>query len=82
MWTMILACMAAGCAEGPHAALLHVVHSARGDTARAQPIPVTIVVEDLNAPALLRDDRVVYAMSDCGTCVVTNITAGRNHRQE
>src|SRR4030095_4810807 len=30
----------------------------------AQPVPVTIVVGRLNAPHLLRDDRVVYGMSD------------------
>ena len=32
--------------------------------ATGQPLPVTVVVGRLNAPHLLRDDRVVYAMSD------------------
>jgi ABC-type uncharacterized transport system auxiliary subunit len=63
-WTMILACMGAGCVKAR--TLRYYTLSIPPGTAptEAQPIPVTIVVGRLNAPHLLRDDRVVYAMSD------------------
>jgi ABC-type uncharacterized transport system auxiliary subunit len=64
MWTLILACGTAGCvkARAVHYYTLSIPPLAAQPY--AQPIPVTIVVGRLNAPRLLRDDRVVYAMSD------------------
>jgi len=64
MWTMILACVAAGCVKAR--TLRYYTLSIPPATAptETQPIPVTIVVGRLNAPHLLRDNRVVYAMSD------------------
>lgn len=61
---MILACVAAGCVKAR--ALRYYTLSIPPIAAQpnSQPLPVTIVVGRLNAPSLLRDDRVVYAMSD------------------
>jgi ABC-type uncharacterized transport system auxiliary subunit len=56
--------IAAGCAKARP--LRYYTLSAPPISAQpgAQPVPVTIVVGRLNAPHLLRDDRVVYGMSD------------------
>jgi ABC-type uncharacterized transport system auxiliary subunit len=64
MWTMILACMAAGCVKARTLRYYTLSIPPAAIHAEAQQIPVTIVVGRLNAPHLLRDDRVVYAMSD------------------
>jgi ABC-type uncharacterized transport system auxiliary subunit len=64
MWTMILACMAAGCVKARTLRYYTLSIPPPAIHAEAQQIPVTIVVGRLNAPHLLRDDRVVYAMSD------------------
>jgi ABC-type uncharacterized transport system auxiliary subunit len=61
-WTIILAGVAAGCVKAR--TLRYYTLSIPHVTAQAQPLPFTIVVGRLNAPHLLRDDRVVYAMSD------------------
>jgi len=64
MWTMILACIAAGCVKARTLRYYTLSIPPPPARANAQPIPVTIVVGRLNAPHLLRDDRVVYAMSE------------------
>ncbi|HXT24880.1 MAG TPA: ABC-type transport auxiliary lipoprotein family protein [Candidatus Eisenbacteria bacterium] len=64
MWTMILACIAAGCVKARTLRYYTLSIPPPPVQANAQPIPVTIVVGRLNAPHLLRDDRVVYAMSE------------------
>ena len=64
MWTMILACFAAGCVKARTLRYYTLSIPPAAAQMSAQPIPVTIVVGRLNAPHLLRDDRVVYAMSD------------------
>jgi len=64
MWTMILACMAAGCVKARSLRYYTLSIPPATTQTEAQPIPVTIVVGRLSAPHLLRDDRVVYAMSD------------------
>ena len=64
MWTMVLACMAAGCVKARSLRYYTLSIPPPPVQANAQPIPVAIVVGRLNAPHLLRDDRVVYAMSD------------------
>jgi len=61
---MILACIAAGCVKARTLRYYTLSIPPPPAQANAQPIPVTIVVGRLNAPHLLRDDRVVYAMSE------------------
>lgn len=63
-WTMIVACVAAGCVKARTLRYYTLSIPPAVTTPTTQPIPVTIVVGRLNAPHLLRDDRVVYAMSD------------------
>jgi len=64
MWTMILACVAAGCVKARTLRYYTLSIPPATTQTEVQPIPVTIVVGRLSAPHLLRDDRVVYAMSD------------------
>lgn len=63
-WTMILACAAAGCVKARTLRYYTLSIPPISAQANAQPLPITIVVGRLNAPHLLRDDRVVYSMSD------------------
>ena len=63
-WTVILACVAAGCVKTRPLRYYTLSIPPAAAQPPAQPLPVTIVVGRLNAPHLLRDDRVVYAMSD------------------
>lgn len=63
-WTIILACVAAGCVKARTLRYYTLSVPPISAQANAQPLPITIVVGRLNAPHLLRDDRVVYAMSD------------------
>jgi ABC-type uncharacterized transport system auxiliary subunit len=63
-WTVILACMAAGCVKARTLRYYTLSISPVAAQPPAEPLPVTIVVGRLNAPHLLRDDRVVYAMND------------------
>src|SRR5262252_2183597 len=63
-WTLILACALAGCvsARSPRYYTISIPR-ATAATNETQ-IPVTLVVGRLYAPHLLRDDRVVYGLSD------------------
>lgn len=63
-WTAFLVCLATGCttARAPRYYRLNLAPvSAQANTAA---IPATILVGRLSAPRILRDDRVVYGMSD------------------
>jgi ABC-type uncharacterized transport system auxiliary subunit len=63
-WTVFLACLAAGCttAKAPRYYRLNLAPvSTQANTAS---VPSTILVGRLSAPRILRDDRVVYGMSD------------------
>jgi len=63
-WTIILACLAAGCvsARSPRYYRLNLAPVAAQSS--GSPVPVSILVGRLSAPRILRDDRVVYGMSD------------------
>src|SRR5215467_9533178 len=63
-WTLILACAAAGCVKARTLRYYTLSIPPVASQQSAQPIPCTIIVGRLNAPHLLRDDRVVYSMSD------------------
>ena len=63
-WTMILACLGGGCVKARTLRYYTLSIPPAVTAPNAQPLPATIVVGRLNAPHLLRDDRVVYAMSD------------------
>ena len=63
-WTVILACMAAGCVKARTLRYYTLSIPPAAQQPSPQALPVTMVVGRLNAPHLLRDDRVVYAMSD------------------
>jgi ABC-type uncharacterized transport system auxiliary subunit len=62
-WTIFLACLAAGCvsAKSPRYYRLNLASVAQSSTA---PFQVSLLVGRLTAPRILRDDRVVYGMSD------------------
>lgn len=63
-WTLLLACAAAGCvsARSPR---YYTISLPRVASPPADPaFPVTLVVGRLYAPHLLRDDRVVYSLTD------------------
>ena len=64
IWTLFLACAASGCtsARAPRYYAISLPHL-EPQTSEAQ-FPVTLVVGRLYAPHLLRDDRVVYDLSD------------------
>jgi len=62
--TVILACMAAGCVKTRPLRYYTLSIPPAAAPPPAQPLPITMVVGRMNAPHLLRDDRVVYAMSD------------------
>jgi ABC-type uncharacterized transport system auxiliary subunit len=61
---LLVACLLTGCVKARtlHYYTLSIPPAAT--SANAPPLPVTVMVGRLNAPHLLRDDRVVYAMSD------------------
>jgi ABC-type uncharacterized transport system auxiliary subunit len=63
-WTMFLACLAAGCvsAKSPHYYRLSLAPATT--QSNVSPLQVSILVGRLTAPRILRDDRVVYGMSD------------------
>src|SRR5215470_2352666 len=63
-WTIILACVAAGCVKARTLRYYTLSLPPAAGQPQAQPLPITMVVGRMNAPHLLRDDRVVYAMSD------------------
>src|SRR5215470_6376701 len=60
----IVACVAGGCVKARTLRYYTLSIPPAVTAPSAQPVPITIVVGRLNAPHLLRDDRVVYAMSD------------------
>jgi ABC-type uncharacterized transport system auxiliary subunit len=62
--TIFLACLAAGCvsARSPRYYRLNLAPVATQSS--TAPFPVSILVGRLTAPRILRDDRVVYGMSD------------------
>ena len=62
--TAVLACLAAGCVKARTLRYYTLSIPPAVRAANAEPLPVVIVVGRLSAPHLLRDDRVVYAMSD------------------
>jgi ABC-type uncharacterized transport system auxiliary subunit len=64
IWTIILACALAGCVKARTLRYYTLSIPPVAAQPNVQPLPVTIVVGRLSAPHLLRDDRVVYAMSD------------------
>ncbi len=63
-WTIFVACLAAGCvsARSPRYYRLNLFPIAT--QSNASPFQVSILVGRLTAPRILRDDRVVYGMSD------------------
>jgi ABC-type uncharacterized transport system auxiliary subunit len=63
-WTIFLACLAAGCvsARSPRYYRLNLAPAAT--QSNVSPFQVSILVGRLTAPRILRDDRVVYGMSD------------------
>jgi ABC-type uncharacterized transport system auxiliary subunit len=63
-WTMFLACLAAGCvsARSPRYYRLNIAPATTQSP--ISPFQVSILVGRLNGPRILRDDRVVYSMSD------------------
>jgi ABC-type uncharacterized transport system auxiliary subunit len=63
-WTIFLACLAAGCvsAKSPRYYRLNLAPAAAQSNTAS--FPVSILVGRLTAPRILRDDRVVYGMSD------------------
>jgi ABC-type uncharacterized transport system auxiliary subunit len=63
-WTIFLAYLAAGCvsARSPRYYRLNLAPVAAQSS--VSPVPVSILVGRLSAPRILRDDRVVYGMSD------------------
>lgn len=63
-WTIILAIAAAGCVKARTLRYYTLSVPPIAPQQNAEPLPITIVVGRLNAPHLLRDDRVVYSMSD------------------
>jgi ABC-type uncharacterized transport system auxiliary subunit len=63
-WTIFLACLAAGCTTGRAPRYYRLSLAPAGPQSSAVPVPVSILVGRLSAPRILRDDRVVYGMSD------------------
>lgn len=66
-WTMLLAGLAAGCvsARSPRYYRLNLAPATTQSHAHdVSPFPVSILVGRLYGPRILRDDRVVYSMSD------------------
>jgi ABC-type uncharacterized transport system auxiliary subunit len=63
-WTIFLACLAAGCvsAKSPRYYRLNLATAAA--QSNSAPFQVSILVGRLTAPRILRDDRVIYGMSD------------------
>lgn len=63
-WTIFLSCLAAGCvsAKSPRYYRLNLAPTAAQSS--TAPFQVSILVGRLTAPRILRDDRVVYGMSD------------------
>src|SRR6266481_985644 len=63
-WTIFLACLAAGCSTARAPRYYRLSLAPATPQSSAVPVPVSILVGRLSAPRILRDDRVVYGMSD------------------
>lgn len=63
-WAIFLALVAAGCVAARSPRYYFLTTPPITAQVGAQQFPVTILVGRLNAPRVLRDDRVVYGMSD------------------
>lgn len=63
-WTLFLTLVAAGCVSARSPRYYFLTTPPITPQAGVQQFPVTILVGRLNAPRVLRDDRVVYGMSD------------------
>ncbi len=64
-WTTIfLACLAAGCVSAKSPRYYRLSLAGVATPSSASPFQVSILVGRLTAPRILRDDRVVYFMSD------------------
>jgi ABC-type uncharacterized transport system auxiliary subunit len=63
-WTIFLACLAAGCVSARTPRYYRLNLAPVATQSNASSVPVSILVGRLSAPRILRDDRVVYGMSD------------------
>jgi ABC-type uncharacterized transport system auxiliary subunit len=63
-WTMFLACLAAGCVSARSPRYYRLNLAPATTQSNLPPFQVSILVGRLTAPRVLRDDRVVYGMSD------------------
>jgi len=63
-WTILVACLAAGCSTARAPRYYRLSLAPVTPQSSAVPVPVSILVGRLSAPRILRDDRVVYGMSD------------------
>jgi ABC-type uncharacterized transport system auxiliary subunit len=63
-WTMFLACLAAGCVSARSPRYYRLSLAPATTQSNVSPFQVSILVGRLTAPRILRDDRVIYGMSD------------------
>jgi ABC-type uncharacterized transport system auxiliary subunit len=63
-WTIFLACLAAGCTTARAPRYYRLSLAPTTPQSSAVPVAVSILVGRLSAPRILRDDRVVYGLSD------------------
>ena len=60
----LFACFAAGCTTARAPRYYYLSSAPIAAQAGTTPFPVTILVSRINAPRVLRDDRIVYGMTD------------------
>jgi ABC-type uncharacterized transport system auxiliary subunit len=63
-WTIFVVCLAAGCTTARAPRYYRLSLAPATPQSSASPFQVSILVGRLSAPRILRDDRVVYGMSD------------------
>jgi ABC-type uncharacterized transport system auxiliary subunit len=63
-WTIFLACLAAGCVSAKSPRYYHLNLAPAAAQSNSAPFQASILVGRLTAPRILRDDRVIYGMSD------------------
>jgi ABC-type uncharacterized transport system auxiliary subunit len=63
-WTIFVACLAAGCASAKSPRYYRLNLAPVATQSITAPFQVSLLVGRLTAPRILRDDRVVYGMSD------------------
>jgi len=63
-WTIFFACLAAGCVSAKSPRYYRLNLAAATAQSNTAPFQVSILVGRLTAPRILRDDRVIYGMSD------------------